>query len=253
MNRSLIALCKAVYKPLVRWAAYQILEGRLLDLEKPNKGRWLHSDVRGYLNETWARCDSLIPVAGLEKLPTYGNRHNVFLAVMTTAAYQVMIERGVSSRYAIQLVGDLCWKIYALMLKTVSIPYRIATRDPGRRMEKILHALMVFPFSAPGAPGYEVRVWTEGSDTYTYWTHCPPQSFVRRLIELKGDRGELTAFYNTWCLYDWPGADVLVNDGKHGHYSRVHTLSKGDSICDMCWNGVPKVRSETTQRSEFNP
>ena len=227
MNGVLITLCKAVYKPLVRRAAHQILEGRFLDLEEPNKGRWLDSDVRAYLSKTWARCDSLISVAGLEKLPTYGNRHNVFLAVVTTAAYQVMFERGVSSRYAIQLVGDLCWKIYALMLRAVSIPYRITTRDPGRRMEKILRALLFFPFNAPGAPGYEVKVWTDGNDTYTYWTHCPPQTFVRRLIEVNGDHGELDAFYNSWCLYDWPGADVLANDSQHGHYSRLHTLSRG--------------------------
>ena len=244
MNRAFVPLCKVIYKPLVLRSAHQILKGRLLDLENPNRGRWLDSDVRDYLNQIWVRCDSLTPVAALEKLPTYGNRHNVFLAVVTTAAYQVMIERGVSSRYAIQLVGDLCWKIYALMLKAVSTPYRITTRDPGRRMEKILRALMFFPFNAPGAPGDEVKVSTEGSDTYTHWIHCPPQSFVRRLIEVNGNRGELDAFYNTWCLYDWPGADILVSDGQRGHYSRLHTLSRGDAVCDMCWHGVVKVNKQ---------
>lgn len=72
MNRVLVALCKAIYKPLIHWAARQVLQDRLLDLENPNKGRWLDSDVRDYLNQIWARCDSLIPVAALEKLPTYG-------------------------------------------------------------------------------------------------------------------------------------------------------------------------------------
>jgi len=244
MNRIFIALCKAIYKPLVRRSAHQILKGRLLDLEEPKKGRWLDSDIREYLNQTWARSDTLIPIAALEKLPTYGNRHNVFLAVVTTSAYQAMIGRGVPAGYAAQLVGDLSWKIYSLMLAAVSVPYRITTRDPGRRMEKILRALMAFPFNAPGAPGYEVEVWTEGSDTYTYWTHCPPQTFVRRLIEVNGDHGELDAFYNSWCLYDWPGADVLANDSQHGHYSRLHTLSRGDSVCDMCWHGAAKARVE---------
>ena len=244
MNRVLITLCKAIYKPLVWRSAHQILQGRLLDLEKPKKGRWLDSDIREYLNQTWIRCDALMPIAALEKLPTYGNRHNVFLAVVTTAAYQVMLDRGVSVGYAIQLVGDLSWRIYSSMLAAISIPYRMTTRDPGRRMGKILRALMFFPFNAPGAPGYEVKVWTEGSDTYTYWTHCPPQTFVRRLIEMNGDHGELDAFYNSWCLYDWPGADVLANDSQHGHYSRLHTLSRGDSVCDMCWHGSAKVRVE---------
>jgi len=244
MNRVLITLCKAIYKPLIWRSAHQILKGRLLDLDEPKKGRWLDSDIREYLNQTWIRCDALMPVAALERLPTYGNRHNVFLAVVTTAAYQVMIERGVPSSYAKRLVGDLSWRIYSSMLAAVSMPYRITICDPGRRMEKILRALLFFPFNAPGAPGYEVKVWTEGSDTYTYWTHCPPQTLVRRLIEVNGDHGELDAFYNSWCLYDWPGADVLANDSQHGYYSRLHTLSRGDSVCDMCWHGSAKVRVE---------
>src|SRR5215212_6000577 len=145
-DRALVRLCKTVYKPLLRRSARQILKGRLLDLEEPKKGRWLESDVREYLKQTWARADSLVPIAALEELPNYGNRHNVFLAVVTTAAYQAMRERGVPPDYATQLVGDVCWKIYSWMMVSVSVPYRITTRDPGRRMEKILRALMIFPF-----------------------------------------------------------------------------------------------------------
>ncbi|HKZ01053.1 MAG TPA: hypothetical protein VJ180_02380, partial [Pyrinomonadaceae bacterium] len=67
MNRVLITLCKAIYKPLIWRSAHQILKGRLLDLDEPKKGRWLDSDIREYLNQTWIRCDALMPVAALER------------------------------------------------------------------------------------------------------------------------------------------------------------------------------------------
>ncbi len=237
MNRALTALWKTLYRPVLRRAARQILKGRLLDEQAPEKGRWLEEDVRDFLDRTWARVDELLPLAELDQLPTVGNRHNVFLAVMTMAAYQALLDRGTAPDYARVLFADVGWKVYSWMLRGVSLPFHLFIRDPGRRMELILRTLMIFPFSAPGKPGYEVSVWTEGDNTHTHWTHCPPHTFVRRLIEQRGDRGELEAFYQSWCRYDWPGADLLANDGRRGHYSRPQTLSRGDSVCDMCWHG----------------
>ncbi|MDK9556872.1 hypothetical protein QQF73_04485 [Marinobacter sp. M216] len=244
LNRTFIGGCKRIFKPIFRRSARQVLKGRLLDLEEPERGRWLESDVKEYLKQTWTRSDLLMPIAELDHLPTFGNRLTVFLSVITTAAYQEMMARGVPSEYAKTLVGDLGWKVYNWMLTAVSMPFRVTSRNPARRMERVLRALMVFPFSAPGAPGYEVKVWTEGSNTHTHWTHCPPQTFVRRVIELNGDQGELDAFFKSWCLYDWPGADVIANDGQHGHYTRLHTLSRGGSVCDMCWHGCAKSGKE---------
>ena len=77
----------------------------------------------------------------------------------------------------------------------------------------------------------------EGDQIHTHWTHCPPQAFVRELVQAVGDRGEVEAFRRSWCEYDWPGADLIAADGRSGHYERTHTLSEGDSVCDMCWRG----------------
>lgn len=220
---------------LVERAARQALEGRLLDPEDPRRGRWLRSDVGSLLEATWRRVDALVPAARLEELPTYGNRLNVVLAVVTTAAYRELLERGVSREYATDLVADLGWKVYARMVAVSSLPARLLTRSPRRRLETTLRLLMRFPFSAPGSPGYEVRAWREGERFFTHWTHCPPHTFVRSLVEAGEDRGELEAFYRSWCLYDWAAADLLVGDGEHGHYERPHTLSRGDPVCDMCW------------------
>lgn len=242
------AALKRLYAAPVRRAARAILEGRLLDPEHPERGRWLRDEVDDFVRATWSRVEELLPAAELERLPTYGNRHNVFLAVVTTAAYQVLLERGVSPRYAATLVGDVGWKIYAQMLTLAAAPFRLSSRDPFKRMQRTLKALLVFPFSAPGRPGYEVQTWLEGDRFFTHWTHCPPQAFVRRLVQLEGDHGELDAFYRSWCLYDWPGADLLAGDSRRGHYQRSHTMSRGDSVCDMCWRGTA-VNGLTNRRA----
>lgn len=236
------ALLRALYRPLLRRAARQVLEGRLLDPARAERGRWLRADVEAYLEGVWQRVGELLPEAYLEGLPTFGNRHNVFLAVVTTAAYEVMRDRGVERAYAMTLVADVGWKVYAWMLRLAAWPARVALRDPQARMERTLRSLLRFPFSAPGCPGYEVEAWSEAGRFFTHWTHCPPQTFVRERARRSGDEGALEAFYRSWCLYDWAGADLLAGDGRHGHYERRHTLSRGDAVCDMCWWGGAAAR-----------
>lgn len=229
-------LVTLIARPLVRRAAREALQGRVLDAADAARGRWLRSDVRAFRDATWRRVHEMLPTAGLEALPTWGSRLNVFMAVVTAAAYREMLDRGVSRDYAATLVADVGWKIYAWMLTASAIPARLLSRSPTRRLDWTLKLLMWFPFSAPGKPAYEVRAWGEGEKIFTHWTHCPPQRFVRSLVEAEGDRGELDAFYRSWCLYDWAGADLIVGDGERGHYERPHTLSRGDAVCDMCWS-----------------
>ncbi len=227
---------KLLARPLVRRAAREALQGRLLEPDAPERGRWLRVDVKEFRQATWRRVDRLLPAAHLEKLPTFGNRLNVFMAVVTTAAYRELLDRGVPREYAATLVADVGWKIYSWMLSASAIPARILTRSKQRQLEWTLKLLMRFPFSAPGKPGYEVEAWSDGEGFHTHWTHCPPQAFVRALVETGEDHDELEAFYRSWCLYDWAGADLLVGDGERGHYERSQTMSRGDAVCDMCWS-----------------
>lgn len=177
----------------------------------------------------------LRPTARLEYLQSAGNRLMVELAVYTTAAYRALLEAGLSQISARSTVADIGWEIYAKLLRLNSLPFRLVTRDSGRRLRGTIGLLLRFPFNASGAPGYAVETRREGEDLLTYWTHCPPQSFVRALVAESGDRGDLDAFYESWCQYDWPGADIIANDGRRGHYERRRTLSRGDPVCDMCW------------------
>jgi len=138
----------------------------------------------------------------------------VELAIFTVAAYRVMLDQAQDARDARAAVADSGWEVYAAMLRLSSLPGRLTSRDPGRRLRGTIRLLLKFPFSAPGAPGYAVSTKVVDDDIVTHFSHCPPQSFVRALIEAQGDRGELEAFYQSWCLYDWPGADIIAGDGR---------------------------------------
>lgn len=232
------------YGLLLRRSARRILLGRLLDPDRPASGRWLVQDVDRFLASTRRHTRRLLPLAELDRLPTWGNRHNVYLAVLTTGAYRALRARGISRTYAITLLGDVGWNIYRWLLSAAALPFRILLRDRSKRMRSTLRALMIFPFSAPGPPGYAVEVWTEGADLHTHWSHCPPLAFVRRVIAADGDRGELEAFRESWCRYDWAAADLLIGDGSHGHYQRRQTLSHGDPVCDMCWRACSRAAPE---------
>ena len=229
---------KRLYRPVFRQACRKMIMGRLQGEEcDSTRHRWTTAEVDELLRGCWHRVDELLPVANLDELPTVGNRHNVFLAVVTVGLFQTLLHRGFSRGYARLLVGDVGWEVYRRMLLLASLPFRITTKNASKRLNRTLRALLIFPFSAPGNPGYEVRVWQEEGDTFTHWTHCPPLAFVRALIEQNGDQGELEAFSQSWCRYDWDGADIIASDGRRGHYSRTQTMSLGDPVCDMCWRG----------------
>jgi hypothetical protein len=249
-SRLLVSVLVRLYRPIVRRAARAALEGRRCDPEKPEAGRFLRADVNDFLEDVWTRVVTLLREEDLSRIPTLGNRHNVFLGALTVAAYHALRDRGIEQRYATELFADVGWKLYEQMLEIPFLFAGLRTRHPQRRMALVLEALMRFPFSSPGEPGYDVRAWSEPDRFYTHWTFCAPLGFVKRYVERHGDRGELQAFYQSWCLYDWPAADILAGGraGEHGHYERAHTLSRGDPVCDMCWSASSPPRSQAPVR-----
>ncbi len=231
----LLPAVRRVVLRLLKGAASDVLLSREIDYADGRKRRWLRADLTFFMHELSVEAASQRQVADQGVLPSFGNRLMVELAVFTSAAYRVLLDAGVAPAMARQLVADTGWVVYARMLMASSWPFRLATRDPARRLQWTIKSLLRFPFSAPGAPGYGVETYLDGDDIITNFTHCPPQSFVRALVAARSDRGDLEAFFASWCQYDWPGADIIAGDGDHGHYTRTQTLSRGDPHCDMCW------------------
>jgi hypothetical protein len=228
-------LARFVLRRIVRQTATRLLVSRSLNHAHERPWRWLDGEVKHFLEELEADVAALRPKAKLEGLPSFGNRLMVEFTIYTVSADRVFRRLGVEPSLSAEIVRDLGWDIYRALLRLQSAPIRTITRDPGRRLRWTIRTLLFFPFNAPGAPGYQVQISREGPDLLTRFTHCPPESFARRLAEEADDPCVLETFKQSWCTYDWAGADVIAADGERGHYRRLHTLSHGDSECDMCW------------------
>jgi hypothetical protein len=237
-------ITRSVMLVLFRRAGRRVLLMRLLDPADPKAGRWLAPDISPYIGETEKLAETLRPTANFRQFTSFGNRLMVELTVYTVAAYRALLARGMDRDYAALLVADIAWNIYAFGLKLASLPFRLTSRQPEVRIRRTIGFMLRFPFKPVGAPGYEVSVRREGEDLFTDFLHCPPQSFVREVVDVHGDKGDLDAFYKSWCLYDWPGADIIAGDGERGHYQRSKTLSRGDKVCNMCWRAKAVKKSQ---------
>lgn len=228
-------LIRGVLSHLLSRAAHRVLTNYTLVDARGERFRWLEPEIIRFVQAMETEAEVLRPGARLDTLPSRGNQLMVELAVYTAACDRTLRHMGIDPACARQTVADLGWDVYRRLLAVTSLPARLITRDPGRRLRWTIRMLLRFPFNAPGAPGYAVESRVEGDDILTHFTHCPPQTYVRRLSEETGDADALESFRQIWCLYDWPGADLIAGDSLRGHYHRPHTLSHGDSVCDMCW------------------
>lgn len=192
----------------------------LVDI-RGEKFRWLEPEISRFVQAMESEAEALRASARLETLPNLRNRLMVEPAVYTAACDRALRHLGVDPIRARQATADLGWDVY-------------------RRM------LLRFPFNTPGAPGYAVESRVENGDILTRFTHYPPQTYVRRLSEETGDADALESFRQSWCLYDWPGAGLIAGDGLRGHYRRPHTLSDGDSVCDICRAAQAYIKRDAT-------
>lgn len=232
----------------VQNAVQRVLLDRSLRNKKGQEIRWLQSDINSFLSEVAPEVARLRPLAQLGALPDFGSRLIVELAIYTVAADRTLRDRDLDPASVRDALADIGWSVYRRLLSLSSLPARLVTRDAGKRLRWSIRGLLIFPFRPIGAPGYAAKVFREGEDIHTHFTHCPPQSFARRIAEKTGDPEALAGFANSWCRYDWPGADLIAADGHRGHYIRRRTLSAGDPVCDMCWAARP--RRETRENNK---
>lgn len=239
-----MGLTRLWLKRAVGKAARRTVVGRLIDKEDHRKGRIDSDYVNRILEDTWMRFDRMIAEANLEAYETRGNRFNVTLAIGTNALFRSLLTEGFTREYATELVSDLGWIVYLSMSKIPRLIARFVTRNPQRRMNLVLRMFLRFPFSRPSGngPGYRCTFGPEVDHFRTDWTQCAPLEYVKAY----GSEAEVKFFHDTWCKYDWALAQTIV---EGGYYERVHTLSAGDTVCDMRWYGqMPEHRQKASQK-----
>lgn len=209
----------------VKWAAYRSVVGRYVDRTQPEKGRLTRAQIDRIIEQMWRNVAEMLPAAHLEQVGSLGNRQNVFLTVMSLAAYRAFLAAGIERDYATELFADLGWKIYETWLILPRFVARLVTRDAQKQMNLMLRLWLWYPFNPPG---YQRTFWADRERFCIDWTRCPAYEYVKR----HGKAGEGEFFRNTWCQYDWAVAQAMV---KGGVYERTHTLADGDPVCDMRW------------------
>jgi hypothetical protein len=207
---------KSIYRWSARRAARSALVGRLRDREHQEEGRFTREEVAELLRQTWTAYDQLAPHVPRE--PTIGSRMNLLLAAMTLAFLQVLIARGTSRAYAIELVGDVAWKIYERWGQIPGVVARLRSRDPSERMRVSVELFLRFPFTPPG---YRFDRLPSEEGISLDMLRCPVAEYFRR-----EEASDLCI--GTWCNLDYPLAEMWG-----GWLERTQTLAAGCDHCDF--------------------
>lgn len=221
MNPRLVSF-KLICEPLVSWAAHRVIVGRNRAPHEPEKGRFTQIEVKRLLDQCWRDFDQLAPDLSLE--PTVGSRMNVRLAALTLAMLRNLTVAGIERQYAIELIGDTCWKIYQYWGRVGrligSVFGRQPIKDHARRIMKDGGWPMSFPFNPPG---YRARyVPTQGGLGFDV-IRCPVAEYFRA-------HGASDLAVGTWCMLDYPLAEMIDVE-----LVRTQTLAGGGDRCDFRW------------------
>ncbi|MHB8492090.1 MAG: L-2-amino-thiazoline-4-carboxylic acid hydrolase, partial [Solirubrobacteraceae bacterium] len=200
----------------MRWAARSAIAGRNRSRSGPAAGRFTSTDVDRLLAGAWSDFDSLVPELPCE--PTLGSRQNVMLACLTLSMLQALLAEGVEREYAIELVGDACWKVYAQWGQIPRLISRLSTRDPAKRLRMGVNMFMRYPFNRPG---YRFTDVPEPNGRGLDMLRCPVADYLAA-----HEASDLTVA--TWCNLDYQLARMWG-----GELERHGTLAGGAAHCDF--------------------
>jgi hypothetical protein len=209
-------IVKLVYWPIVHWAAHRAMGGRNRTRHEPEKGRFTRVEVNRFLDQAWLRYDRDEP--GLPWEPTVGSRMNVRLACLTNAMMRALLVQGVERDYAIELIGDVAWRIYDKWATIPGFITRLLSRDPAERLRNNVNIFLRFPFNPPG---YVFERLPGRDHIGVDMRRCPVADYFRT-----HDAADLCA--GSWCNLDYALAEKWG-----GKFVRTRTLVRGDDRCDF--------------------
>jgi len=214
---------KFIFKSLIRWATRQALVGRNRAPNEPEIGRFTQAEVKRLIDQSWQDFDELVPDVSRE--PTVGSRMNVRLAALTLAMLRSLATDGIERKYAVELIGDACWKIYQYWGRVGrfigrTLSRRDSIKDQASRVTKDGSWPMSFPFNPPGYRALYVP--TKGGLGFNV-IRCPVAEYFYA-------RGAPDLAVSTWCMLDYPLAEMVGLK-----LVRTRTLAAGDQQCNFRW------------------
>ena len=212
---------------LFKYYFIRTVRGRYINENTPSLGRFSNRELYPiYKTINQIRKKFLLDNA-LTHYIAQGNKLMVYCGVLSLAAYRSFRISGLSHQYATSLVSDIIWKLYILGAKILWLCAGLVTRNPQKRLNKVLMWLCKFPFNQD-PKGYQYEVQVMPNHLAMNFTQCAVHQFMLK----SATKEEMDFFNKSWCQFDFalPG---YLTDG--GFYERNHTLSAGDSICDMKW------------------
>jgi hypothetical protein len=203
-------------RPVLRRTLRRTLVGRARRKAEPEAGRFTRADADRLLEDTWDRFTERARQRPRE--PTLGARQNVLLAALTLAAFHALLDAGIERPYAIELIGDAAWRIYAgwgRLAKLATAPFG---GDPPERLRRRVDLFLRYPFERP-AYVYEDRPEPRGRALDML--RCPIADYMR-------DNEAADLCVGTWCNLDFALAEMWG-----GRLQRRHTLAGRAPKCDF--------------------
>lgn len=226
-----------VAKPVLRRAVRGVLIGRRRARIDPAAGRFTRADADRVFAATWQHHRALASRRPRE--PTVGARQNVLFACLTVAFFRSLLESGIERAYAIELVGDAAWRVYARWGRLAAALTAPVGGEPSARLRRRVDLFLRYPF---GRPAYEYRDRLEPRGRAFDMLRCPIAEYMRAQ-----DAADLCV--GTWCNLDFPLAEMWG-----GHLERTGTLAGGAQVCDFRFlagpaNGDAGVPTRSQNRS----
>ena len=211
------------------WIAHEgrnTLTGRGRRRSDRAAGRFTRGDIDQLVRGAWAKgADQR---AALPEEPTLGSRQNVVLAALTLALLNQLTQSGVARDYAIELTGDVCWRIYRRWGQAAGLLAHVVSRDPPRPLIFSVGTFLRYPINRLGYRYTDVAVADgRGLDMH----RCPVTDYL-------GARGASDLCVGTWCNLDFALAQQWDATPQ-----RSGTLAAGSPSCDFRFHATPGHRS----------
>ncbi len=210
------SVVKVIYRPIIKSSSRAVLTGRNRDRSNFEKGRFTRKEVDKILKQVWLSYDQLASSAPV--MPKIGNQMNIMLACVTFACLQALVNHGIKRDYAIELIGDVAWKVYQKWGRLAIFIARLRTRDPKQQLQLSINIFLRFPFTPPG---YQFNRLQHDDGISLDILKCPVAEYF-----LQYNATDLCI--GTWCNLDFPLAEMWG-----GRLERSQTLASGCDRCDF--------------------